>query len=100
MQAGGEPKRILIFRPGSIGDAVVSIPAINKIKDKYPEAELALCTSVNKFAETSSAGELLKALGFVTEVLYYQVGEGAFSKQLELRKQILKAKYDLFVYLG
>jgi len=35
-----EVERILLIRPGGIGDAVLLIPAIKAIKQKYPEAQI------------------------------------------------------------
>ena len=36
------PCSILLIRPGGIGDAVLLIPAISAIKNKYPDAQIDL----------------------------------------------------------
>ena len=35
-----EPRSVLVIRPGGIGDAILLIPAIQRIKQMYPEAQI------------------------------------------------------------
>jgi ADP-heptose:LPS heptosyltransferase len=40
-----DPRRILIYRCGAIGDTIVAIPAIRAIRTRYPEAQFVLMTA-------------------------------------------------------
>ena len=37
-------KRILIYRPGALGDTIVAVPTIQALRRAYPDAALALMT--------------------------------------------------------
>ena len=64
----------LIIRPGGIGDAVLLIPSINALKEKYPHIKITvlaekrnasafnLCSYVNEVFYYDKPKELLKAL--------------------------------------
>jgi lipopolysaccharide heptosyltransferase II len=65
---------VLIIRPGGIGDAVLLIPAVNALKKKFPDIQIAvlaekrnasafkLCPSVDEVLHYDKPKELLKAL--------------------------------------
>jgi len=57
-------KSILLIRPGGIGDAVLLIPTILALKNKYPE------TQITVLAEKRN-GAIFKLCPAVSEVLYY-----------------------------
>jgi heptosyltransferase II len=42
VKKSGDPKDILIIRPGGIGDAVLLIPTINSIKKSYPNSHITI----------------------------------------------------------
>jgi ADP-heptose:LPS heptosyltransferase len=44
-----QPSRILIFRTGSIGDSICSLPAIQALRQTFPEAELDILTHSGGF---------------------------------------------------
>ncbi|GFO66730.1 heptosyltransferase [Geomonas limicola] len=68
------PKRLLVIRPGGIGDAVLLIPALAALKERYPHAELvvlaegrngatfALCPQVDRLMLYDRPGDLLEVL--------------------------------------
>ena len=39
-----EARRILIFRPGSLGDIVVSLPCFHLLERRFPQAERRVLT--------------------------------------------------------
>lgn len=59
-------RRILIVRPGGIGDAVLLAPAIGALKKKFPQAEITM------LAEKRNAG-VFALIPSVTKVLRYDV---------------------------
>jgi lipopolysaccharide heptosyltransferase II len=68
------PKSFLLIRPGGIGDAVLLIPAINALKDKYPDAKItilaekrngavfSMCPAVDRLHLYDRPKELLAAI--------------------------------------
>jgi heptosyltransferase II len=69
------PKRLLIIRPGGIGDAVLLMPSLQALRERFTEAEITvlaerrnadaflLSSAVDKLLMYDSAAELLKAMG-------------------------------------
>lgn len=70
----GEPRRMLFIRPGGIGDAVLLIPAILAVRERYPQcritvlaeqrnsAAFSLCRHVGRTFRYDNACELTAAL--------------------------------------
>jgi lipopolysaccharide heptosyltransferase II len=75
------PHSLLIIRPGGIGDAVLLIPAINALKDHFPDIRITvlaekrnastfkLCPHVNEVLHYDKPKELLKALRWSYDVV-------------------------------
>jgi len=69
-----EPRRLLIIRPGGIGDAVLLVPTLAAIRERYPAAEITvlaerrnaaifeLCPAVDHLLLYDRPGELLAAI--------------------------------------
>jgi ADP-heptose:LPS heptosyltransferase len=76
------PQSFLIIRPGGIGDAVLLIPAINLLRQNYPEATIAV------LAERRNGG-IFHLAPEVDRILLYDRHGG-------LRKAIL-GKYDVVI---
>lgn len=70
----GEPRSLLFIRPGGIGDAVLLIPAIRAVRQRYPQCEItvlaekrnsevfALCRDVGRTFRYDNVRELAAAL--------------------------------------
>lgn len=76
-------KRILVIRPGGIGDAVLFIPMLQSLKGAFPEAQIDL------LMEGRNAG-VIPAAGLAEEVLRYDRSPSAL---LTLRKR----RYDVVI---
>jgi len=71
---GGVPRRILVIRPGGIGDAVLLMPALLALKKRYPQASLtvlaerrnggafALCPAVDRLLLYDTPAHLFSAI--------------------------------------
>jgi ADP-heptose:LPS heptosyltransferase len=69
-----EPRRILFIRPGGIGDAIFLIPAIQALKERFPESSICVlaekrnaaifsfCQSVDRTFRYDSLRELVEVL--------------------------------------
>lgn len=68
------PRRILLIRPGGIGDAVLLVPAILALKERFPESEItvlaerrngqafALCPALHRLLLYDSPADLWRAI--------------------------------------
>jgi len=85
------PKKILVNRDGAFGDSVVALPALNIIRQNYPDAQIDLL-SVN------NSGISFKDLGLNKEVIntLYNIKK---SQRKETLKNLKKQSYDLFIQL-
>ena len=64
--------RALVYRPGSLGDTLVSLPAIAEIRRRYPEHTLTLLTERPSIARVSP-WTVLKETGWFDNVRHYVV---------------------------
>jgi heptosyltransferase-3 len=66
--------RALVYRPGSLGDTLVSLPAIAEIRRQYPEHRLSLLTESPVAGSTRvSPWTVLKETGWFEDVYFYDV---------------------------
>ena len=66
--------RALIYRPGSLGDTLVSLPAIAEIRRRYPEHRLTLLTESQVAGSTRvSPWTILKETGWFDGACFYVV---------------------------
>ena len=66
--------RALIYRPGSLGDTLVSLPAIAEIRRRFPEHKLTLLTERPLAAPARvSPWEVLRETGWFDNAFHYVV---------------------------
>ena len=88
----GNPKKILIFRTGSLGDSICALPAIVQIKKKYPQAEIDILTN-------AGASNLVSMQKLLHPDAYHKIIDYFGSSIPELGKQIKANAFDLVVEL-
>jgi len=86
-----EINSILIFRTGSLGDSIVSMPAIESIKQKYPKANIDILTDSGG-KSLVSINNLINNEG-INKFIFYK------SKPVNKLIKELRHKYDLFILL-
>ena len=101
MSASAATKRILIFRPGSLGDTLVTLPMFHLLARRFPAADKrVLC-----YRPTGSVYASLKSVLDGTNLVqgYFEVDfhrvRHELRAQLELRRQLRSWQPDLLVYL-
>ncbi|MCE9584817.1 MAG: glycosyltransferase family 9 protein [Planctomycetes bacterium] len=95
--------RILVFRPGQLGDTVVALPALHVIRQNWPAARIALLHDVHDGAGYPSAESVLKDSGLVDEFIPYRPAgslPGRLTKAMGLLLKIRPKRFDTFVYLA
>jgi ADP-heptose:LPS heptosyltransferase len=86
------PKRILLFRTGSIGDSICAFPAISAIRKHYKNSTLHILTN-------AGANNLVSLNAVLNPVFYDEIIDYSSYGFLELFKIIKKNKYDLIIEL-
>jgi heptosyltransferase-3 len=97
---GSPPKKIMIYRLGSLGDTVIALPAFHKIREAYPDADITLLTNNPVAAKAAPLESILGQGYFFDRVLAYPVGTRNAKVLLELIKQIRALQIDTVVYLA
>ena len=82
--------KILIIKPGAIGDVLLSTPVIENLRHNFPDAEINYLTQ-------SFCREVLEGNPYLNRVLTYDISGGDSSYCLI--KNINKQKYDLIIDL-
>jgi heptosyltransferase-2 len=82
--------KILVIKPGAIGDVLLSTPVIENLRKNFPDAEI-------NFLTQSYCREVLMGNPYLNRVLTYDIskGDGSFC----LIKNIHNQKYDLIIDL-
>ena len=66
--------RALVYRPGSLGDTLVSLPAVAEIRRQYPDHRLTLLTELHvSGSERISPWTIFKETGWFDDVHFYVV---------------------------
>src|SRR5512136_38280 len=73
-----DPRRILVRGVNWLGDAVMSTPALLRLRERFPEARIALLTP-------EKLEDLWLHHPAVNEVVPFRAGEGVFSVSRQLR---------------
>jgi ADP-heptose:LPS heptosyltransferase len=86
------PKKILIFRTGSIGDSICALPAIYSIRKNFPDARIDILTN--------SGGEKLISLKYIIDTtIINNIYDYLDLKRKDVWKLLRPIKYDLFIQL-
>jgi ADP-heptose:LPS heptosyltransferase len=92
-------RRVLIYRLGSLGDTIVSLPCLHMIARSFPRAERRLLTNFPVQSKAAAAQTILDGSGLVHGYFSYTVGLRHFNKLLKLRHEIQEWRPDVLVYL-
>lgn len=94
-------KRILIFRTGHLGDAVIALPAFWAIRNAFPGSHITLLTNTANNNGYLSAGEVLPAKGLIDAVVAYSPLSGFSSSTaaISLIARLRKGKYGQLFYM-
>ncbi|MCC6865117.1 MAG: glycosyltransferase family 9 protein [Ignavibacteria bacterium] len=82
--------KILVIKPGAIGDVLLSTPVIENLRYHFPHAEI-------NFLTQSYCREVLTENPYLSRILTYDIGKGDSSWCL--LKNINKQNYDLIIDL-
>jgi ADP-heptose:LPS heptosyltransferase len=95
-----EVGRVLIYRLGSLGDMVVSLPCLHLVARAFPRAERRLLTNEPSGGKAAPVESVLGESGLVSGVpIRYPAGTRNPAALFRLRREIRAFDPDLMVYL-
>jgi len=93
-------KRVLIYRLGSLGDTVVTLPCFHLVERSFPDAERRLLTNFPIATKAPPAAAILEGTGLVQGYFRYTVGTRSAKDLLSLWWQLLRWRPQVVVYLA
>ena len=89
-------KKIIIHRVGSIGDTVVSLPAIFSLKEKFPDSKIFILFC-NDHLSFNSIKKLTSS--YIDGYYEYSLKNRKINNIIKILKEIRKEKFDLWLSL-
>jgi len=90
-------QRILVFHIGSLGDALVAVPALWALRENFPDARLTMLTDTHPGRALVQTNDILDGSGLIDGYIIYPVG--GFWTVLRLWFQLRFQNFDRLVYL-
>ena len=94
------PRKILIYRLGSLGDTVVALPALHLIAKKYPGAQRYVLTNFGNNSKAAQMNAVLEGTGLVQGYIEYPLAIRGLREIFKLRKIVSKGNFDTLIYLA
>jgi len=95
-----KPERIVIYRLGSLGDTVVTLPSLHKVVERYPNAERIALTNFPISSKAAPLEAILGPGGFIHRAIRYPVGLRDPRELLALAGTLRALKTDTLIYLS
>jgi asparagine synthase (glutamine-hydrolysing) len=92
--------RVLIFRQGSIGDFVVSLPCLHNVRKKFPRAQIALLTNHPMSSVAAPAKSVLDGAGLIDQYITYRGGTRDLRELAKIRLAIASFSPEILIYLA
>ncbi len=92
--------RILIYRLGSLGDTIVSLPALRLMQRVYPQTERWMLTNFSSNSKAAPMAHVLDGTGLVHGYIEYPLGLRDPRALLRLRQAIRRLNPDVLIYLA
>jgi ADP-heptose:LPS heptosyltransferase len=93
-------RRVLVYRLGSLGDAVVALPALRLVARAFPEAARVLLTNSNASSQAVPMMDVLQSTGLIHGCIEYPIGMRNVRALWDLRRQIRELRPQVLVYLA
>ena len=92
------PRRVLIYRLGSLGDTLVALPALRLVARAFPAAERIVLTAEAP-ANGVSMADVLSGYGLVHRFVEYRAGERSPRALWRLVRAVQAVRADALIYL-
>jgi len=96
-----QPRRVLVFRIGELGDALIALPALNAIRQTFPDAHISLLSNTDRQNRHITPNQILPK-GVIDEWVSYRSRDfrSTLADRLSLLKRLRRERYDLLIYLA
>lgn len=95
--------KILVYRIGQLGDALVSVPSVWLLRQNFPEAQIDLLTNKPAMPAAITTADVFKGTGLFTNTHLYPHSKNLFSLilgMIALLTKLRRVKYDAVAYLA
>jgi heptosyltransferase III len=92
-------ERVLVYRLGSLGDFVVSLPCLHLVEKAFPNATRIVLTNRPAHAKASAASSVLGNSGLVHRYIQYRVGTRNIFELARVWLSIRRFRPQVLVYL-
>ena len=99
MQPDPAVRKVLVYRLGSLGDTIVSLPCFHLIERAFPNSERILLTNFPVHAKAPPAAGVLGDSGLIHNYMRYSVGTRNPRTLMHLAAEIRRFNPDLMIYL-
>jgi heptosyltransferase III len=96
-----QPEKVLVFHIGSLGDTLVSLPALTIIREQWPGASITMLYAVTPTG-VASPEEILQTSGLIDGFERSSIMRGKLEQikaSLSLWFRLVRKRYDIVVYL-
>jgi ADP-heptose:LPS heptosyltransferase len=98
-------RRVLVFHAGTLGDTILSVPALWAIRDYYPKAQITLLCDSQLGQQYVTPRAVLNGSGLIDRYISYRIGKSLLARVIQLHdllqllRRLRRARYDVAVYL-
>jgi len=98
-------KRVLVFHTGSLGDTLVSVPALHVVRDSFPHARISMLTDQQVGKNLVSPQAILASSGLIDNFITYNISTSGskllpnYCRWLQLLVKLRLQRFDTLVYL-
>jgi heptosyltransferase-3 len=97
--AGQDVERVLIYRLGSIGDFVISLPCLHLVRRRFPSQRIGLLTNMPVESRAAPASAILAGTGLIDDYIAYPPSSRDVGELRRVMNLVRAFKPDLFVYM-
>ena len=94
------PRKILVYRLGSLGDTVIALPCFHLIRKMYPQGKIIILTNEPVSGKAAPALAILENSGLCDGAASYPVGTRNFSELKQVRQTIRQIQPDVLINLA
>lgn len=95
-----QPRNILIYRLGSLGDTVIALPCFHLIRKTYPQSKITILTNQPVMGKAAPAMAILENSGLCDEAIAYPVGTRSAQELGKVRQAIRQIQPEVMVNLA
>jgi ADP-heptose:LPS heptosyltransferase len=93
-------KPVVIYRLGSLGDTVVSLPCFHKIAERFPDRERVVLTNFPVSSKAAPVEAILGGSGLAHRFLSYPIGTRSPAALWRLSAELRRLRADTLVFLS